>query len=145
MLTDVAYGLSCAEHKSACGAGGARATGGARRAPPRRSKGALVEALTQETARTRCFPGIAFRGDDARRRAWVIGSGLDIWEILQTPEDFALPEALLANSQVSPRHLRLALAYSNAHPEEIGEAIADNCRPLIELKVLYPFVETASS
>jgi hypothetical protein len=44
----------------------------------RRSKSAVVEAFTEETARTRRFPGIAFRGDDARRRAWVIGSGLDV-------------------------------------------------------------------
>src|SRR5580658_3730058 len=47
----------------------------------RRTKSAVVEAFTEETARTRRFPGIAFRGDDARRRAWVIGSGLDVWEI----------------------------------------------------------------
>lgn len=49
----------------------------------RRSKSAVVEAFTEETARTRRFPGIAFRGDDARRRAWVIGSGLDVWETIE--------------------------------------------------------------
>ncbi len=33
----------------------------------RRSKGAVVEALTEEAMRTRRFPGLAFRGEDARR------------------------------------------------------------------------------
>src|SRR5579875_2152123 len=95
----------------------------------RRSKSAVVEALTEEAARTRRFPGIAFRGDDARRRAWVIGSGLDVWELVQMLEDFGSPEALVANTQVSPQQLRLALAYRDAYPEEIDEAIAENRRP----------------
>jgi hypothetical protein len=32
--------------------------------------------------------GIGFRGDDVHRRPWVIGSGLDVWEIVQMFEDF---------------------------------------------------------
>ena len=35
--------------------------------------GPLVEALTEEAMRTRRFPGIGFRGEDARRRPWVRG------------------------------------------------------------------------
>ena len=62
----------------------------------RRSKSAVVSAFTEETARTRRFPGIGFRGDDASRRAWVIGSGLDVWEIVQMLEDFGGVERLLA-------------------------------------------------
>ena len=54
----------------------------------RRSKSAIVEALTEEAVRTRRFAGIGFRGEDAARRPWVIGSGLDIWEIMQMLEDF---------------------------------------------------------
>src|SRR5881398_4099846 len=67
----------------------------------RRSKSAVVEALTEEAARTRRFPGLAFRGDDARRRAWVIGSGLDVWEIVHMLEDFGSPEALVADTHLS--------------------------------------------
>ena len=59
---------------------------------------------TEETARTRRFPGIAFRGDDARRRAWVIGSGLDVWEIIQMLEDFGSADALVAETQLTPAH-----------------------------------------
>lgn len=44
----------------------------------KRSKGAIVEALTEEAARMRRFPGIGFRDEDANRRAWMIGTGLDV-------------------------------------------------------------------
>jgi len=111
----------------------------------RRTKSAVVEALTEEAARARRFPGVAFRGDDARRRAWVIGSGLDVWELIQMLEEFGSPEALVADTQVSPPQVRLAVAYRDAYPEEIDEAIAGNRRPLAEVGVLYPFVAVAGS
>jgi uncharacterized protein (DUF433 family) len=110
----------------------------------RRTKSAVVEAFTEETARTRRFPGIAFRGDDARRRAWVIGSGLDVWEIVQMLEDFGSPDALLADTQVSPTHLRLAMAYRDAYPAEIAEAITENNRPIDDIGVLFPFIAVAN-
>lgn len=106
----------------------------------RRSKSAVVEAFTEEAARTRRFPGIAFRGDDARRRAWVIGSGLDVWEVIEMLEDFGSPEALVADTHLSSAQVRLAAAYRDAYPTEVDEAIADNRRPLDELRVLFPFI-----
>lgn len=106
----------------------------------RRTKSAIVEAFTEETARTRRFPGIAFRGDDARRRAWVIGSGLDVWEIVHMLEDFGSPDALVADTLLTPGHVRLAVAYQEAYPDEIDEAIAENRRPLADVGVLFPFV-----
>ena len=107
----------------------------------KRSKSAVVEAFTEETARARRFPGIGFRGDDARRRAWVIGSGLDVWEIAQMAEDFGSPERLLAETHLTERQIRLALAYRAEYPDEIDELIDENRRPLDELRSLYPFVE----
>ncbi len=109
----------------------------------RRSKSAVVEAFTEETARTRRFPGIAFRGDDARRRAWVIGTGLDVWEIIQMLEDLGSPEALVAETQLSPAQVRLAVAYHEAHRQEIDETIADNRRPLDDVRELFPFITVA--
>jgi uncharacterized protein (DUF433 family) len=107
----------------------------------RRSKSAVVEMLTEEAVRTRRFAGIGFRGDDAARRPWVIGSGLDVWEILQMLEDFGSPERLLQESQLTERSVRLALAYRDSYPEEIAEAIVQNRRPAEEWHELYPFVE----
>jgi uncharacterized protein (DUF433 family) len=110
----------------------------------RRSKSAVVEALTEEAVRTRRFPGIAFRGDDARRRPWVIGSGLDIWEIIQMLEDFASIQRLVKETQLNERQVRLALAYRDAYPQEIAEAIDANRRPADDWRELYPFVHFAS-
>lgn len=111
----------------------------------RRSKSAVVEVFTEEAARARRFPGIAFRGDDARRRPWVIGSGLDVWEVLQMVEEFSSVETLVAETQLTPPQVRLALAYRQAYPEEVEQAIADNRRPLDELRTLFPFIEVVDA
>jgi uncharacterized protein (DUF433 family) len=109
----------------------------------RRSKSAIVSAFTEETARTRRFPGIGFRGDDAARRAWVVGSGLDVWELIQMVEDFGSGERLVAETHLTERQVQLALAYRDAYPEEISDAVADNRRSADELETLYPFIGLA--
>lgn len=109
----------------------------------RRTKSAVVEAFTEETARSRRFPGIAFRGDDARRRPWVIGSGLDVWEIVHMLDDFGSLEALVADTQLLPAQVRLAMAYRDSFPDEIAEAILENRRPITDVAVLFPFIAVA--
>jgi uncharacterized protein (DUF433 family) len=110
----------------------------------RRSKSAIVEALAEEAARTRRFAGLAFRGDDARRRPWVIGSGLDVWEIVQMVEDYGSVEKLVADTQLTDRQVALALAYRDDYPDEVADAIAENRRTPEEWHDLYPFVRFAS-
>ena len=107
----------------------------------RRSKSAVVEALTEEAARMRRFAGIGFRGEDARRRPWVIGSGLDVWEIIQMLEDFGSAERLVQETQLTEPQLRLAVAYRDSYPEEVAEAISQNRRTAEDWHELYPFVE----
>jgi uncharacterized protein (DUF433 family) len=109
----------------------------------RRTKSAVVEAFTEETARTRRFPGIAFRGDDAQRRPWVIGSGLDVWEIIQMLEDFGSPEALVADTQLSSAQVRLASSYRDSYADEIADAIVENRRPISDVASLFPFIVVA--
>jgi uncharacterized protein (DUF433 family) len=111
----------------------------------RRSKSAVVEVFTEEAARVRRFPGVAFRGDDAQRRAWVIGSGLDVWEIAQMAEEFGSTEKLVAETQLTPAQVRLALAYREVYRSEIDEAIADNRRSPDELRSLFPFIEVVEA
>ncbi len=111
----------------------------------RRSKSAIVEALTEEAVRTRRFAGIGFRGEDAGRRPWVIGSGLDVWEIVQMLEDFGSAESLVEQTQLSERQIRLAVAYRDSYPEEIAEAVAENRLPAEEWRELFPFIELASA
>lgn len=110
-----------------------------------RSRSAVVEALTEEAARTRRFPGLAFRGEDAQRRPWVIGTGLDVWEIVQMVEEVGSVDAFVSGSHLSSAQVRLAMAYRGAFPDEIARMIADNQRPIEDVSVLYPFIEVARS
>jgi hypothetical protein len=107
----------------------------------RRSKSAIVETLTEEAARTRRFAGIGFRGEDAARRPWVIGSGLDVWEIMQMLDDLGSIESLVRQTQLSERQVHLAVAYRDSYPDEIAETIAENRRTAEQWHELYPFIE----
>lgn len=103
----------------------------------RRSKGAVVEALAEEAARMRRFPGVAFRGPEHDRRAWIIGTALDVWQVIEAYEDMG-GARLAEEGDLSERSLRLALAYRKEYPEEVDEAIALNKRSQEEWRVLYP-------
>jgi uncharacterized protein (DUF433 family) len=106
----------------------------------KRSKGAVVEALTEEAARMRRFPGIAFRGEEPYREAWLIGTGLDVWELIEMLQDYGSMERLLGDHKnLSRRAVELAQAYHASYPQEVDEKIADNRGPLSELRELYPF------
>lgn len=107
----------------------------------RRSKGAVVESLAEEALRTRRFPGIAFRGSDWNRRPWVIGTALDVWEIVAASRSFA-PRRMAAETDLTDAQVRLALAYRQEFPDEIDEAIAENERALEQLQREYPTFDT---
>src|ERR671937_3029901 len=81
-----------------------------------RSRSAVVEELAEEAAKARLFPGIAFRGSP--RRAWVIGSGLDVWEIVDLLRAYEgrAPELLENHPLLTERHLRLARSYAERFP-----------------------------
>jgi uncharacterized protein (DUF433 family) len=106
----------------------------------KRSKGAIVEALTEEAARMHRFAGIAFRGEGPYREEWVVGTGLDVWEIIEMLHDYGSVEKLLeGNERLSARAVDLALAYYEHYRDEIDDKIAQNRRPPSELRDLYPF------
>jgi uncharacterized protein (DUF433 family) len=107
----------------------------------RRSKGAIVESLADEAMRVRRFPGLAFRGPEPRR-PWVIGTALDVWQIIEASRDFASPEEMVARTDLAEDQVRLALAYYNEYPDEVDEAIRDNQRPLEEWQREFPWIET---
>jgi hypothetical protein len=107
-----------------------------------RSRNAIVEELAEEAAKMRVFPGIAFRG--VPRRAWVIGTALDVWEIvdLLRAHDGNRDELRKQNPLVGERHLTVAKTYAERFPAEIAASLDDANRPLDELLSLYPFVHT---
>ena len=107
----------------------------------RRSRSAVVEELAEEAAKARLFPGIAFRGTP--RRAWVIGSGLDVWEIVDLLRSYGDDEKRLREDHplVNERHVRLARAYAERFPQEVDAFLEAGRRPLEDLLSLYPFLQ----
>ena len=108
----------------------------------RRAKGAVVEDLLEEAIRVRLFPGIGFKGPDPDRRAWVVGTGLDVSDVIRMLEDFGSVERLAAETHLEPRHVRLAVAYHERFPDEIDRHLKSNRLPLEELQERYPFAAT---
>ena len=105
-----------------------------------RSKGAIVEALADEALRMRLFPGIAFKGADWERRAWVVGTALDVWQILDAFQDVKSVEGMAAGGSANERQIRLALDYYKRFPEEIDAAVAENRRMIEQLEEEFPFI-----
>jgi uncharacterized protein (DUF433 family) len=108
-----------------------------------RSKGAIVEGLAEEALRMRLFPGISFRGADWERRAWVIGTALDVWQIVDAYRDIGSVESMVEGGSANERQIRLALDYYERFPEEIDTAIAENRRPIEQLEEEFPFIEVS--
>jgi hypothetical protein len=110
-----------------------------------RSKGAVVETLAEEALRMRLFPGVAFRGADWERRAWVMGTAFDIWQIVDAHRNFGSIERMAAEGSASERQIRLALDYRERFPEEIDAAIAENRRSIEELREEFPFIAVGAA
>lgn len=113
----------------------------------KRSKSSLVEELAEEAAKVRRFPGLAFRGEWPYREPWIVGTGLDVWELCEILEHYrGSVEKLTADYDgVDERDCRLALAYRREYPDEIAEAIAQNNRTPDEWLAQYPFTEFADT
>jgi hypothetical protein len=96
--------------------------------------------LADEAARLRLYPGIGFRGPEPRR-AYLIGSGLDVWQALELLEEYGAERQALLDDHplLSERALTLARAYADRFPEEIELHRRRQQRTLDELKALYPF------
>ena len=110
----------------------------------KRTRTAVVEELADEALRTRRFPGIAFRDEPPYRRAWIIGAGLDVWELCELLDRYPDPESVADDFPlVERRHSDLALAYRTAYPDEIDDLIAENARSPGERLLHAPHVRHA--
>ncbi len=107
-----------------------------------RSRGSVIGAYATEAIRMRRYPGIAFRGDDRRRRAWVLGPGLDVWEVVALLRDFGSEQSFAQEYGLRIGQVRVALAYYNEFREEIDELIARGRRSEEELRSQYPLIQT---
>ena len=110
-----------------------------------RPRSAIIETLAEEAARMRRFPGIAFRGPEYDRRAWLPGTALDIWQVIEAYKSLGSVEKLLAVGDVPEQQVRLALAYYEQYPDEIDRAVAENQLALEEIRERYPGLITSTS
>ncbi len=94
----------------------------------------------EESERMSRHQGIGFSDSEDARRAWVRGTGLDVWELV---EMYRLEgrETLLSAHPVSERQLEAALRYHEEFPEEIEKIIEENSQPLEYWQEKYPNVE----
>jgi len=92
----------------------------------------------------RLFPGIAFRGADGERRAWVTGTALDVWQILDAHRDIGSVQIMAEGRSANERQIELALAYHEMFREESDAAIREDRRPIEELRREFPFIASAS-
>ena len=106
------------------------------------SKTAIIENLADEAERTRRYPGIAFRGPDLARRAWLLGTSLDVWQVIGELRNFGDDAGRMASeTEVPLRQIELAKAYYREFGEEIDRNLALNDRSLEELAREYPFIQ----
>lgn len=96
--------------------------------------------MADEALRMRLFPGIAFRGADWERRPWVIGTALDVWQIVDAHQQIGSVERMAGDGSATERQIRLALDYYKRFPEEIDAAIAEDRRPIEQLEQEFPFI-----
>jgi hypothetical protein len=76
-----------------------------------RNEGELLDELIEESVRMREHPGIGFKGGPAGRRAWVVGTGLDVWEMIEMYRSMGRETLLDSMENVSEASLEAALAY----------------------------------
>jgi uncharacterized protein (DUF433 family) len=97
--------------------------------------------LAQEALKALLFPGIAFRGDDWDRRAWVMGTSFDVWEVVRSFWDAGSVQAVVSGGSLTEAQVRVALAYYQRFGEEIDALIERDGRGLDELMADYPTIE----
>jgi uncharacterized protein (DUF433 family) len=106
----------------------------------RQPKTVMLEALADEGLRMRRFAGIWFMGPEHDRRAYLLGTGLEVWEVVELYRDYGEEEKglMLEAHPVTERQLRVALAYHREYPEEIDRHVRENARTPEEWDEIYP-------
>jgi len=105
----------------------------------KRAKSVVVEGLLDEAIRVRRFPGLAFRGPAHDRRAWLVGTSLDVWEVIEAYAVMGM-DRLLAQGELPEDRVHLAVSYYREYPQEIDNAVAENKRTEDEWHALFPSI-----
>lgn len=83
--------------------------------------------LLSESLRKAEFTFVEFRDSPVGRQAYIQGSRLTVWQVISLLRDFQGQVAKVAEHLRWPEaKIHAAIAYSQAYPDEIEEAIKDN-------------------
>jgi uncharacterized protein (DUF433 family) len=94
--------------------------------------------LLEESLREREFAFIEFRDSFVGRQAYIKGTRITVWQLVDIARSFGDVGETAANLEIPAVAVSAALAYAAAYPEEIESAIADNSPTIDELKRLIP-------
>jgi uncharacterized protein (DUF433 family) len=89
------------------------------------SRTGLAERYLEEGLRTDEHPGIGFVDGPTGRRAVLVGTGLDVWEVIATVKQArgSIPAAS-RYLDLSPALVRAAVRYYAAYPAEVDDMLA---------------------
>lgn len=90
------------------------------------SMSAALSRLIGEGVRLAKCPGIVFVDGPSGRRAYIAGTGIDVWEVARTLRSCGGDESALRAlyPQLTHAQVTAALRYARAYPDEIAERIA---------------------
>lgn len=91
------------------------------------NRNTVAERFLEEALRLVDHPGIVFRDGPAGRRPGIVGSGLDVWEVVETIRAHHGSVAETAEYlEIPEARVRVAARYYAAFPVEIDDWIAAN-------------------
>jgi uncharacterized protein (DUF433 family) len=91
------------------------------------NRNTVAERFLEEALRLVDHPGIVFRDGPAGRRPGIVGSGLDVWEVVETIRAHQGSVAETAEYlEIPEARVRVAARYYAAFPVEIDDWIAAN-------------------
>lgn len=99
--------------------------------------------LIEESLRRADFGFIDFKNSAIGRQAFVMGTGLQVWEIIVIARSYEMNVSRTAEHLSLPNYLvEAAINYTNAYPDEIEHLIQDNqSYDYDKLKSLLPQME----
>jgi len=94
----------------------------------RRSFSEVAQDLLEEAIRLRECPGIYFADEPAGRVAKVSGTGLGVWEVIDSHQGVRgnLRRLRRWHPHLSPAQIKAALLYYERYRDEVDGAIAEN-------------------
>jgi uncharacterized protein (DUF433 family) len=91
----------------------------------RETRTGLAERYVEEGLRMDEHPGIGFADGPTGRRAVLIGTGLDVWEVVATvKQNRGSPDEAARYLELPIASVRAAIRYYVAFPREIDEILA---------------------